>query len=42
MKFSDIVLVTDYDHGMISSKTQILFHNKKKYFCQMPKLMLQI
>lgn len=33
MKFSDLVLVTDYDHGMISFKNANFISKKKKYFC---------
>ena len=39
MKFSDLVLVTDYNHGMISFKNGILFLNF--FFCLNAQLLHQ-
>lgn len=33
MKESDLVLVTDYDHGMISAKNAKIISSKKNFFC---------
>jgi rfaE bifunctional protein kinase chain/domain/rfaE bifunctional protein nucleotidyltransferase chain/domain len=33
MRKSDLILVTDYDHGMISAKNAKFISNKKNFFC---------